>query len=258
MAVSIFTSPGCIRCVIVKNYLKDAGVPFEEYDIKTPDGDKAFKVFYRENRSRVRRDRDGIFFPVVTDGEHITQDAGATLAWFICGSGLETMIVPNNLGHGWIGGLYVSEGDEKYFSAFLEVVRHLKRGGLNTEITANGRNVDLLRTVLKEELVDRLVFHVPCPLPDSPGKQDDLAASLKAIKEAPKPVDARYFVDIALPDGTRATPDAVEDIAKFMHEAAGDNRLPLRVLLSDGEEGFNLFPYRTAARRWQVLTEAGL
>ena len=103
MPVTVFSSTGCIRCDIVKNYLRNRDLPFVEHNIKTDDGNDVFKQFYREHRSQVRRDENGIFFPVVLDGTRVVQDAGVSLAWFICGNALDAAITPSNLGHGWIG-----------------------------------------------------------------------------------------------------------------------------------------------------------
>ncbi len=254
MAVTVFSSTGCIRCAIVKRYLLESGAVVIEHDIKTPAGNEAFKAFYRTRRSEIRRDAEGIFFPVVMDeGGHITQDAGCTLAWFLAGGDLGGMVAPNNLGHGWTGGLFVSKGEEEHFASFLAVLRLLKQGGLQTEATADGGHGVLLRAALAENLVDRLIFHVVCPPPESGNARSDLETSLRAIKAAPGGAEARFLLDIG-GGGGPVSPASAAESAKLLQEAAGDNRLPLLLTNTSGEP-VNLFQYRTEVRRWQVLAD---
>jgi glutaredoxin len=253
MPVTMFSSAGCIRCGIVKNYLEDNGIGFAEHDITSPEGNSVFKAFYREHRSRIRRDAGGIFFPVVMDADgHITQDAGCTLARFMAGGDLSGMVEPNNLGHGWIGGLFLSRGGKEDTAPFLDVLRLLKKGGLATEATSDGRHGELLQAMLTESLVDRLLFHVPCPVPESPPEKSDLELSLKAAKAAQNRTELHFFLDVG--KHGLVSPATAAESAKFMQETTGDNRLPL-VISSGSDEDVNLFPYRTEARRWQVLAD---
>ena len=254
MPVTVFSSAGCIRCGIVTRHLEDKGIAFVGHDIKTPAGNAAFKAFYREHRSHIRRDAGGIFFPVVMDGDgRITQDAGCTLARFMTGGDLSGMVEPNNLGHGWIGGLFSSRGGEEDIEPFLAVLRLLKKGGLATEVSSNGRRGTLLRTILTEGLVNRLLFHVPCPVPESLPDRNDLELSLNVAQAAKSMIELRFFLDVGKP-GRPVSPSAAAESAQLMQEATADNRLPLVISNSAGGD-VNLFPYRTAARRWQVLAE---
>jgi pyruvate formate lyase activating enzyme len=251
MSVTVFSSSGCIRCDIVKNYLSNCDLSFVEHNIKTDDGNDAFKQFYREHRSKVRRDENGIFFPVVFDGTHVVQDAGATLARFMCGNALDAAITPNSLGHGWIGGLNISACADGQDAAFLEILRLLKAGGLSTEILCNGKNAALLRKILDEKLADRLIFRLAAGIAE---ESDELSQSLRTAKECAGKAETLFFLDIQGPGGCLAPEEAAE-FARLTAEATGDNRLPLRIFNSNTEDGINLLPYRTAARRWQVLTE---
>ena len=250
MSVTIFSSTGCIRCQIVKNYLQQKDIPFEEHNIKTPEGNTVFKAFYRENRHAVRRDGDGIFFPIVADGEHIVQDAGATLAWFVCGNKLDAAVTPNNLGHGWIGGLDISACDSENAPFFLEILRCLKAGGLATSLSTNGGNAGLLESVFTEKLADKLEFSLSGSAENIP----ELTASLVAFRNHAGNIETAFTLDICGPDGMISPADAAV-VADRMAESTGNNRLPLRIINSSPDRGTNLFPYRTEARRWQVLTE---
>ena len=293
MQTRVFTSEGCIRCTIVKHYLADKGIAFEEHDIKTEAGNAAFKAFYRDHRPRVRRDAGGIFFPVVAMGEDVLQDAGPTLAWLEGGAALTALITPNNLGHGWTGGLRVDACDAPLADAFVAVVRRLKAGGLRTEAQTAGGNAALLRSLLEEQLLDRCVFYVHCA--DTAvftGEVDSLppdwAGSVAAACAAAGQVDVRFRLEVGLaacppqdapsppntsqdvgpapctPQGTPqdapqdaapapCTPQDAARAAQALHSIGG-NRLPCCVADSAGTAG-NLFPYRTAVRRWQVLAD---
>ena len=249
MPITVFSATDCIRCQIVKNYLAEKNIPFEEHDIKSETGNDAFKAFYREHRAEVRRDEGGIFFPIVVDGMHVVQDAGVALAWFICGNRLDGIVTPNNLGHGWIGGLNIAACDKETASFFLEVLRFLKAGGLATSLAANGKNAFLLESILAEKLADKLEFVLTGSGKNSP----ELAASLAAVKKYAGNVEKSFTLDIYGPEGV-ITPAEVAETAKLMAEFTGDNRLPLRIACSSPDQSVNLLPYRTESRRWQVLT----
>lgn len=246
MSVIVFSSTGCIRCEIVKKYLNSRNILFTEHDIKTSGGNESFKAFYREHRSEVRRDENGIFFPVVADGSRIVQDAGASLAWFMCGDGLNAAITPNNLGHGWIGGLNISACPAEHAETFLNILRLLKAGGLATELSCNGKNASLLRKILEEKLADRLQFKLAA--------NSELTASLRSAKECAGKAEVLFTLDIQGLE-RRLTPVEAAVMAQLMAEATGDNRLPLRIVNSSPDDAVNLFPYRTEARRWQVLAD---
>lgn len=252
MAVLVFSSTGCIRCNIVKNFLKDREIDYVDYDIKTEEGDENFKRFYRENRKNVRRDSKGIFFPVVAleDGS-IVQDAGSTLSRLIAGETLNAVITPNQLGHGWTGGIDISAGKIPDIDSFLQVLDLMKKGGLAVETATSGLNSQALERAIKSRLIDRLIFNVPWSEESRTGTQgEELANSLKAALAATVNVEVHYITDITLD----ATPALLAETARFMNEVTETNRLPYKLFSSD-KNNPNLFPYRTSARRWQVLTD---
>lgn len=248
--ITVFSSSGCLRCRIVKNHLQSLGLAYTEHDIKTEEGKAAFLPFYHANRSRVQRDGQGIFFPIVQDGATIVQDAGPSLAWFVAGRELAEIIRPNNLGHGWSGGLAIRNYGDKLDTAFLDVVRLMKNGGLHIEAESGGENPSLLGALLAETLLDRLIFRMPCP-----GTDDATERSLSVAAAAPG-LDVRVLLDLAAFPSSDGMPDkgAVAEAARIIREATGNARIPCTVIHSSAG-GINLLPYRTAIRRWLAAAE---
>lgn len=258
MSVVVFSSTGCIRCAIVKSYLSECNIEYKEFDIKTEQGNNEFKKFYREHRKSIYRDAEGIFFPIVWNGEKILQDAGSTLACLIAGGALNSMIAPNNLGHGWTGGISLTRGACGPGEAFIEVLERLKRGGLSIEILTDGFCSELLEAVLHRRLVDRLRFEVFVD-PEDGAAILELTESLRLACMPSALPELRLFTDIAAhkaDDGSFPVPEQIAETARFIREITGNGRLPYVVVNSQAAtQAANLLPYRTAARRWQVLTE---
>ena len=259
MDILVFSSNGCIRCNIVKSYLNESNIPYSEFDITTEQGNKEFKSFYREHRKSIRRDNNGIFFPVVWDGKEIIQDAGSTLAHFVAGDALDSMVLSNNLGHGWTGGLCLTRQAEGPQTAFLEVVGRLKRGGLAVEITTDGDWPELLDALLQNGFVDRLCFEVFADAAQDPQHKARLGASLQYACRASTLPQLLLYTDIAAhacADGSLPLAEAIGQTARFLRETTGDGRLAYRLFNTQAASApINLLPYRTMARRWLPLTE---
>lgn len=252
MAVIVFSSTGCIRCDIVKGYLKNENIEYIEHDIKTKTGDDSFKQFYRKNRKDIRRDDKGIFFPVVIlEDNTIVQDAGSTLSRIITDGRLDSMIEPNQLGHGWTGGLTLLEGSAQDTDDFLHILDIMKRGGLSVEIKTTGINSELLEKSLKANLIDRLIFLVPCEDEKRKGNSgEELKDSLRFASTASNNVVVEYFTEI----NSETSPAHIANTAQFMNESTNSNNLPYKIFCPSPDAP-NLFPFRTAARRWQVRTD---
>ncbi len=252
MTVTVFSSTGCIRCDIVKGYLKTENIEYVEHDIKTEEGDEKFKQFYRKNRKDVRRDSKGIFFPIVVlDDGTIVQDAGSTLSKLITDGRLDTMIEPNQLGHGWTGGITPREGSYKDQEDFLRILDIMKKGGLAIEVKTAGCNPKLLQGAITAKLVDRLIFSIPWQEEMLLGRHgEELRSSLRITSSASNSVEMQFETEIV----AETKPEDIAAAAQLMNEASQSNRLPYKVFCSS-IDGPNLFPYRTAARRWQVLTD---
>ncbi len=52
LIISVYTSPGCRECVMVKNYLKEKGVAFEEIDVSSDPG-KALEMVQKSGCMKV-------------------------------------------------------------------------------------------------------------------------------------------------------------------------------------------------------------
>ncbi|MBP3731469.1 MAG: hypothetical protein J6I40_08385 [Mailhella sp.] len=249
--ITVFSSTGCIRCKIVKSYLKDHDFPFTEHDVKTEEGKNAFREFYRTHRSSVRRDEQGIFFPVVEDGDAIVQDAGPSLGWFIGGAELSQIFLPNNLGHGWTGVNVIPYRTETEIH-FVEICRLMKKGGLNIEAVTEGANPKLLDVLLEQKLIDRLTFKV------IPGfENENFLQSITEVAKRLPGLNVNIIADIAdFCDASGVMPQAplVGKIAECVRSASTDGNIPFAICCSLSEAP-NLFPYRTAARRWLPKTE---
>lgn len=252
MAVTVFSSTGCIRCDIVKGYLKTENIEYIEHDIKTEEGDESFKQFYRKNRKDVRRDGKGIFFPVVIlDDGTIVQDAGSTLSKLITDGRLDSMIEPNQLGHGWTGGITLQKGSDEDQEDFLRILDIMKKGGLAVEVQTTGFNPKLLEGALTAKLIDRLIFSVPWQKEMLQGKySEELWSSLQLASTASNSVEIQFETEIV----AETKPENIAEAAQLMNEASLSNKLPYKLFCLSAD-GPNLFPYRTAARRWQVLTD---
>ena len=92
MSNTIFTATGCSRCKIAKKFMDEHGIPFEELDIKA-EGKDPFGQFYRNNRSSVYRGKEGIEFPVFTDGTIIRQGVGVVIAFLHAGTRLDPNVL---------------------------------------------------------------------------------------------------------------------------------------------------------------------
>ena len=265
--INLYSAAGCIRCNIVKQYLQENNITYNEFDIRTEEGDSIFKVFYRENRKFIRRDRSGIFFPVYQDGNIIRQDAGATLAWLIAQGSLDHAIKPNNLGHGWIGGLDLSHPNTN-IAYFTKIVKRLKRGGLKTAVKTNGNNGDLLKALITDDLIDRLEFELigPKSFYEDQGIHvplQDVEKTMQCVNKVPESIVVTRVKKTGEDGQTSYTkPEQIALAAQWLNEAGGSNKFPYYVgiaqnkgELPDAFDTSRLFTYRTAARRWQVLAE---
>ena len=136
MTHQIFTATGCTRCKITKRFMKENKIDFEEYDFKA-EGKEAFSQFYRANRKDIFRDKDGVEFPVFTDGKVIRQGLSVVVGYLIAGDGLSGFIGRSLLHGEWIDGFDISGGDPANTDALLKVLVYVKQNGLKIQITTN-------------------------------------------------------------------------------------------------------------------------
>jgi pyruvate formate lyase activating enzyme len=266
MSITLYTAPDCQRCKIVKEFLAERGQEYTAYDFK--DDKDIFNAYYRANRSSIYRNPEGVEFPIFDDGTVIKQGTGEILAYLLSGRILEACVTRSELLHGWISGLNVSACPAGQEDNFVTLVRLLAKGGLTVELHSDGRRADLLKTVLDEGHVSRMVLDVvgPAglypPIAGSGVAQDDLKQSIAASR-----AHADHLIRILVSaykgdDGamTHVTPMEAADAAKMVFEACGDRMLPVFIEAQQAEglealEGQALLPYRSKVRASLVKAE---
>lgn len=275
MVNTIFSATGCARCNITKKYMRDNGIDYEEFDIKA-DGKDAFSQFYREHRSAIFRDKDGVEFPVFTDGEVIRQGVSVVIAYLIAGDSLKGFIGRSALHGEWLDGIDISGGDPAHTDELVKVLERLKESGLKIQAVTSGGNSEVLATMLQKGLVDRLIVDVKGPaglysnLTGYPVAEDDLAGSIKLAATAPECSFITTIAPISRSDDTieYLSPEEIAATAQLIEEASGSKKNPYTLCPFDpktcDDERFSsleplpasaFFKYRTAARRYQVMTE---
>lgn len=264
MAV-VYSLPNCQRCKIVKSYLDEQGLAYEDIDAMGPDK-KLFNAFYRDHRPIIRRTDEGIEFPIYQDGETVRQGVGGILAWLQSGTELDLAIGVSELSHGWIDGIDLSVPNLAT-EAMTELLTRLKNGGLQIQVATDGANPDLLAVLLDQGLIDRLVFRLLGPAEvysalDKPVDEGALSRSLALATKAP---EYNIFLEInpvPRPDGepTYLTPEECGRAAALVAQATGSKKHPflLRPIPAEGLEPLtnpDLFKRRTACRRYVVTTD---
>lgn len=265
MSNVIYTATGCARCKIAKKYMEGKGIPYEELDIKG-EGKEPFGQFYRSNRSAVFRGKEGIEFPVFTDGTHIRQGVGVVLAFLHAGKRLDGFIGRSDLSHGWMDGIHVSEGDPSLAGDLIDVLGYIRKNGLMLQVDTDGRNRIVLEKILEQKLADRIIMEIKAPLrlySQALGAGVEPGEIEETIKLVAKSPEHRFQTTITpiVPEGAGKrvlTPDEVGEIANSIRECTGSNR-ERYLLRSAGSEPtgttVDLFKYRSAARKYQVSTE---
>jgi len=270
MMYQIFSATGCMRCKIVKTYMQINQIAFEEQDIHE-NGKETFKVFYRENRSRIFRGLEGVEFPILYTGEAIYQGVGVALAYLMADNRLDGFVTRSELSHGWVSGLNVSARPMADGSEFLSLLRFLKDQGLMIRLEADGRNAELLETILKEKLIHSLVFNLrgPAdlyePLTGLALHPEELSHSLSLLNSS---ADYKIILPITLiprKDGSSdwLTPEEAAGAAEFVATATGSKKHPFFISGAEPPEKMGipplepseLFKYRTSCRRYMVLCD---
>lgn len=275
MTNTIYSATGCARCNIMKKYMKDNSIGYEEFDIKA-DGKDEFSKFYRENRKDIFRDKDGVEFPVFTDGKVIRQGVSVVLGYLIADDKLQGFIGRSELHGEWLDGIDISGGNPEHSEELLQVLTHLKQSGLKIQAVISGKNSKVLETVLQKGLIDRLIMDVKGPaalyqnIIGSTVNEDDLKLSIKLATTAP---DYSFITTIGPVVRSEETvdylsPEELGATAQLIEEASGSKKNPYTLCLFDPKKSSDdrlsaveplappaLFKYRTAARRFQVMTE---
>ena len=275
MSFTLFSTEGCARCKILKARMAELGIAYDEHDFKGA-GKDVFQQFYVANRKAVYRGPEGIEFPVLTDGTVIKQGVGTALAYLEGGAAMDGFFRIGVMRKEWLDGINVSAGDPAQGENFLAVLRYLKKNAMKTLVETNGRNADLLEKVLAEKLADKVIMNVPGPLP----MYSALAGMLVSHQEVERSIamvakltDYQFqttVVPVLRSPGevTYLTPAEIGETAKLIEAASGSKKQPYLIKFyrhsaSDAPElkdlepmaASMLFPYRTAARAYQVAVE---
>ncbi|MBT3367984.1 MAG: hypothetical protein HN416_12590 [Nitrospina sp.] len=268
MGFSLYSATGCVRCKIVKSYMKENGIAFQEFDFKS-DGKDEFNAFYRKNRPSIYRGEEGVEFPLLYDEEKVIQGVGVIIAFLKTERLLDQFVSRSELSHGWVSGLTISEGDAACGDDFVAVVAFLKAQGLKTQIETDGRNVKILSQLIEKSQVDRLIFNLRGPaglykmITQSPLDPEELKLSLSLVEHCPE-----YKIILPLQPFWRTdtqkefiSPEEAAEAASFVEKSTGRKTHPfyIKEYSSSGEKEDlpvpNLFKYRTACRRYMVKTE---
>jgi pyruvate formate lyase activating enzyme len=278
MSLILFTAAGCARCQIAKKFMREKNLGFDEHDA-VGEGKELFGKFYRAHRAAIVRGADGVEFPVLADGSEVRQGVASVVAWLQAGARLDGFIGRSELSRGWVGGLNLSEGDPGAVEDLVGVLGFLKKNGLKLQLDTDGRNAPVLARLLEQELADRIVMDLKGPRPLYEAMTaaridaDEVARSMALVARFP---EYRFETTLAPVPGPGAdpasirclTPEEVAETARWLKEATGSHRQPyvLRALdhpahpddRSCSVETLSpnsLLRHRTAARRYQVLTE---
>lgn len=274
MSNTIYSATGCARCKITKNYMKENSIGYEEFDFKA-EGKDAFNKFYRENRKDIFRDKDGVEFPVYADGEVIRQGVSVIIGYLIAGDKLSGFIGRSLLHGEWIDGFNVSGGDPELADDFLAVLSHLKKNGLKIQLTSNGKNPEVLEKIQAQGLGDRIIMELDGPpslYPQLAGEEVSAEDIKKSIKLAAQFGEYQFITTISPvmrgEEASYLTPEEVGEVAQLIEEASGSKKQPYKLRfckpddLDDEKlkaveplESAATFKYRTAARRYMVMTE---
>jgi pyruvate formate lyase activating enzyme len=254
------------------------GISFKESDFKAGGMDE-FRNFYTANRSRVYRGKEGVQFPILYDNDAVRQGLAPILAYLHAGGELDGYFQRTEPPDGWMDGLFVSEGKPELADNFLEVLELLKQKFFKLQLYTDGRNASLLDRCLEKGLGDRVIMEIKAPvslysrvlgceiIPEDVVKTASLAAQFPdfLFRTTIRPVVRN---DDDPPDIDYLTPEEIGEIARLLEQSTGSKKQPYVLSTFDPTSCTDdrlkqvsplpasaLFKYRTAARRFQVLTE---
>ncbi len=275
MKGTLFTLTGCTRCKIVKRFMEERGLTYEEKDIKA-EGKEDFQKFYTTNRKSVYRGPEGVEFPVFFDGVEIRQGLGAVIAYLHSGKKLDGFVSVGTLHKEWVDGLHVSGGDPAFAEEFLAVLRYLKGNNMKLKVDTKGKNSRILRQILDEGLASVVVMDVVGPV-DLYGRILGETVDVHDIRESitltSRFSEYRFQTTVAplLEQDGRArymTPEEVAQAARLIEESTGSKKHPYLIRPYNPEKAADprfkalkpmtpqeMFGYRTAAREYQVFAD---
>lgn len=264
MSSILYTAPDCRRCKIVKAFLADRGMAYAAVDFKA-DADE-FNRFYRENRTSIYRNAEGVEFPLFQEGDVIRQGSGEVLAWLLARGGLEGCVTRSDLLHGRISGLYPSQCPPEQEENFLTLVRRLAAGGLDVWLQTDGRNPALLEKLLAISGTHAMVnitggARTAAAVYGGAPTREELAKTIELVSGTPDGVIR--FLAMPVPAGggwAWASREDAEAGARMVAEACGRPTLPFGIAAATADTpgglhgleplpGQELLAYRAAIRR---------
>jgi len=272
--MTIYTATGCARCKIVKQFMDEQGVSYEEKDMKA-EGKADFQKFYSANRLFVYRGAEGIEFPIITDGLFIRQGIGAAIAYLNFGEKLDGFFSVGTLHKEWVDGLHISGGKSEQGEAFLSVLRTLKQANMKLQFDTHGYNADILERIIAENLASVVIMEVQGS-PELYGKifgqavdKTEIEKSMALVAQAPEYRFQSTIFPVTEDGNTRyVTPAEVGGAAQWLETVTQSKKNSFLIRLTRDEKGkgenlgkmeplpvSNLLSYRTAARRYQVHAE---
>ncbi len=263
MTLQLFTATGCMRCKIVKTYMAEHKISFEELDINT-NGKNAFKEFYRKNRPHIFRGLEGIEFPILFTGDKIYQGVGIVLSHLMAEDRLDGFVFRSELCHGWISGLSISAKPLSEGKDFFSLLEFLKNKGLMIQLETDGRNSHVLETVIKGKWVHRLIFYLrgPAelyePVTGVALTEDELIHSLSLLNPS---IEYQIILPISfIPgkagEGRYLSPEEAAKAAELVEKATGSKKHPFFIKEPAWDKKpSDLFKYRTLCRRHMVLCD---
>jgi len=278
MSHTLFTATGCLRCKITKRFMDEHQSDYQDVDIKG-EGMDSFREFYGQNRESVFRGKDGIEFPIYTDGTAIRQGVSAVIAYLHAGVKIDGFIGHNQLAKGWLDGLHISDGDPSMSREFAAVLRILKKSGLKLQLDTNGKNASLLKQLLEEGIGDRIIMNVKGPLAlygnllGEKLNHKEITTSIALVTKFPAYEFQTTIAPIIRskdesPEISYLAPEEIGDTAKLIKDTTNSQKQPYLLRLFDPATCLDerlksieklpysaIFRYRTVAREHQVLTE---
>ncbi len=255
--------------------MQENKIDYDEFDFKA-EGKDAFAKFYRTNRKDIFRDKDGVEFPVFTDGDEIRQGVSVIIGYLISKEKLDGFIGRSSLHGEWIDGFDISGGDPAQVESLTTVLSYLKSASLKIQVTTNGKNASVLEAIIDKSLCDSVLMEVQGPVGryvQLVGREIDINELKQSIKLTASAPEYGFFTTI-MPlenEGDRLeylAPEEIGETAKLIEEATGSKKHPYQLRAFDprssaddrfktieGLPSSALFKYRTAARRYQVMTE---
>jgi pyruvate formate lyase activating enzyme len=275
MSNTIYSVAGCTRCKITKRFMVDQDIAFDDFDINA-EGKEAFAKFYRANRSQIFRDKDGVEFPVFTDGSVIRQGASVIMGYLMAGDGLDGFINRSVLHGEWIDGFNISGGNPDRDGDLIRVLSYLKKSRMKIQLFSDGRNAGILEKIVAQGLGDRMVMEIkgPAALYAKLTGQDIKTHELEQSIRLAAKFDEYQFYTIIAPvvrgenKISYLSPDEIGMIAKMIESATQSKKEPYQLRTFDPsgtvDEALKsveplpdsvMFKYRSAARRHIVITE---